>query len=87
MSHSADSDPLCMDHQLCRELAALGQSHVVAHLFENQGEPSQRQSMHANTVKVVARWYFGRDARVPFGRQILLSGPASTDQTSTAKLK
>src|SRR5258708_11910218 len=41
--------------------------------FEHQGEPSDRPTMHANTVKVVVRWFFGRDAGVPFRRPIRIS--------------
>ena len=42
-------------------------------------------SLEENSFSIAARWYFARDARVPFRRQIPLSGPASADQTHTGK--
>ncbi len=43
------------------------------------------ESLQVNSFSIAARWYFARDARVPFRRQIPLSGPASADQTHTGK--
>jgi hypothetical protein len=45
------------------------------------------QSIVINSFSVSAKWYFARDATVPPRRQFYFSGPASADQTSTAKIK
>lgn len=50
-----------------------------------QGNPSH--SLVTNTFSVTAKWYFDRDAAVPFWRQLWFQGPASLDQTKTAKMK
>ncbi|MGA7341736.1 MAG: hypothetical protein WBE72_24805 [Terracidiphilus sp.] len=55
--------------------------------FENQGISSQRTSLVATTFAVSAKWYFARDAQVPFRKQLWFVGPASSDQTGTAKIK
>ncbi|HUA97143.1 MAG TPA: hypothetical protein VMA34_02305 [Terracidiphilus sp.] len=55
--------------------------------FENQGISSQRTGLVTNTFLVAARWYFARDAVVPWRRQLWYSGPASEDQTSSARIK
>ena len=55
--------------------------------FENQGISSQRTSLVATTFSIAAKWYFARDSAVPFHKQIWFQGPASGDQTSSAKVK
>jgi hypothetical protein len=55
--------------------------------FENQGISSQRTGLVATTFSVSAKWYFARDAEVPFRKQPWFQGPASVDQTSSAKIK
>jgi hypothetical protein len=46
-----------------------------------------RESIVVNSLSVSARWYFDRDSAVPIRRQLFFRGPASLDQTKTAKLK
>jgi hypothetical protein len=46
-----------------------------------------RESIIINSLSISARWYYDRDSGVPFRRQLLFRGPASLDQTKTAKLK
>lgn len=55
-----------------------------AFLFENQ---LSQQSILVNTFSMSAKWYYDRDSAVPFGRMFLFKGPASQDQTKTAKTK
>jgi len=55
--------------------------------FENQGISSQRTSLIDTTFSIAAKWYFARDAQVPFHKQLWFAGPASMDQTSSAKIK
>jgi hypothetical protein len=55
--------------------------------FENQGISSQRTSLIATSFSISAKWYFARDAQVPLKKQIWFSGPASANQTSSAKIK
>ena len=55
--------------------------------FENQGAPLQRTSLIASTFSVSAKWYFARDAQVPLWKQSWFQGPASVDQTNSAKIK
>ncbi len=55
--------------------------------FENQGLSSQRTNVVATTFSISAKWYFARDAQVPFHKQLWFDGPASLDQTSSAKVK
>jgi hypothetical protein len=43
------------------------------------------QSLQVNSFSITARWYLARDNRVPIVRQSKLPGPASSDQTKTAK--
>jgi hypothetical protein len=43
------------------------------------------QSLQVNSFSITARWYLARDNRVPVIRQSRLPGPASSDQTKTAK--
>jgi hypothetical protein len=45
------------------------------------------QNIVINSFSIAAKWYFARDSTVPPNRQLYFSGPASADQTSTAKLK
>ena len=55
--------------------------------FENQAPHVQRDSVVDNTFTIAAKWYFARDSAVPVRKQLIFSGPASTDQTSAAKVK
>jgi hypothetical protein len=58
--------------------------------YENQGDESttpNRTSLITNGFSVSAKWYFARDAEVPFRKQPWFQGPASVDQTSSAKMK
>lgn len=55
-----------------------------AFLFENQ---VGQQSILINTFAISAKWYYDRDSGIPFGRMFLFKGPASQDQTKTAKMK
>ena len=45
------------------------------------------ERIQINTFSIQAKWYFARDASVPVVRQAAFVGPASADQTSTAKMK
>jgi len=45
------------------------------------------QRLVENTVSISAKWYFARDSAVPPVRQFAFQGPASADQTKTAKVK
>jgi hypothetical protein len=58
--------------------------------YENQGDQGatpSRTSLITNGFSVSAKWYFARDAAVPFPKQGWFAGPASVDQTSSAKMK
>ncbi len=43
--------------------------------------------LQTNTFSIAAKWYFAHDASVPPSRQLVFQGPASSDQTKTAKMK
>jgi hypothetical protein len=47
----------------------------------------QEQTLTVNSFAVNLRWYFDRDSAVPLARQLLFKGPASADETKTAKIK
>ena len=53
--------------------------------YKNQG--LDNHSLVTNSFSVTAKWYFARDASVPFWRQWWFRGPASFDQTKSAKMK
>jgi hypothetical protein len=58
--------------------------------YENQGDEGatpNRTSLITNGFSISAKWYFARDAEVPFHKQGWFSGPTSVDQTSSAKMK
>jgi len=58
--------------------------------YENQGDEGDlpnRTSLITNGFSISAKWYFARDAEVPFHKQPWFQGPASVDQTSSAKVK
>jgi hypothetical protein len=55
--------------------------------YRNQGQQGESHSLVTKTFSVVAKWYFARDAAVPFWRQLLFLGPASIDQTKSAKMQ
>jgi hypothetical protein len=56
--------------------------------YRNQAAPmNPSHSLITNGFSVTAKWYFWRDAAVPFWRQMWFSGPASLDQTKSAKMK
>ena len=53
----------------------------------DQGPDPNHTSLIANGYSIAAKWYFARAAAVPFHKQGWFAGPASVDQTSTAKMK
>lgn len=53
--------------------------------YMNQGPGSH--SLVTQTFSVTAKWYFARDAAIPFWRQFWFRGPASLDQTKSAKMQ
>jgi hypothetical protein len=56
--------------------------------YRNQGTAGESHSLVTQTFAVTAKWYFVRDAAVPFWRQLLYyRGPASMDQTKSAKMQ
>jgi hypothetical protein len=55
-----------------------------AFLFQNQ---VSQQSILVNTFSISAKWFYDRDSGVPFPRMFFFKGPASLDQTKTAKIK
>ncbi len=56
--------------------------------YRNQGAPANpSHSLVTNSFSVTAKWYFARDAAVPFWQQMWFRGPASLDQTKSAKMK
>jgi hypothetical protein len=56
--------------------------------YSNQGAPANpSHSLVTDTFSVTAKWYFARDAAVPFWQQMWFRGPASSDQTKGAKMK
>ena len=58
---------------------------LTTFFYRNQGTPSESHSLLINTFSVTAKWYFGRDAAVPFWHQLRFRGPASLDQTKSAR--
>jgi hypothetical protein len=55
-----------------------------AFLYESQ---VTQQNILVNTFSITAKWYYVRDSNVPLRRMLLFKGPASQDQTKTAKMK
>jgi len=55
--------------------------------YRNQGTAAESHSLVTNTFSVTAKWYFARDAAVPFWRQLWFRGPASFDQTKSTKIQ
>ena len=58
--------------------------------YENQGDQGaspNRTSLITKGISISAKWYFAREAAVPFPKQPWFAGPASVDQTSSAKTK
>jgi hypothetical protein len=56
--------------------------------YRNQGATANpSHSLVTNGFSVTAKWYFWRDAAVPFWQQVWFRGPASLDQTKSAKMK
>jgi hypothetical protein len=53
-------------------------------LFENQ---VTFKAIVYNTFTISAKWYMARDSAVPKLRQLVFRGPATADQTKTAKMK
>jgi hypothetical protein len=56
-------------------------------LFENQAPHKLRNNVVDNGFTIAAKWYLARDSAVPMGKQLIFAGPASADQTSSAKVK
>jgi hypothetical protein len=70
----------------CKAIGNLVFSPTITQFFySNQGPASHR--LMTNTFAVTAKWYFARDAAVPFWRQFWFRGPASLDQTKSAKMQ
>jgi hypothetical protein len=55
--------------------------------FENQGIPPERTPINTTSFSIAMKWYYARDADVPMRRLLWFSGPKSSDQTSSAKMK
>lgn len=56
--------------------------------YRNQGNSQESNFLHTDTFSITMKWYFARDAAVrPFWRQLWFRGPASSDQTKSAKMK
>lgn len=54
--------------------------------FENQG--AIRTSVNTASLSMSLKWYYyARDTEAPFKRLLWFSGPKSTDQTSSSKIK
>jgi hypothetical protein len=53
-----------------------------AFLYQNQ---VSQASILVNTFAITAKWYYDRDSGVPLGRMLRFKGPASQDQTKTAR--
>jgi len=51
------------------------------------GDQVVAQHLVVNSFVINVRWYFDRDSGVPLGRQLFFSGPASADETKTARIK
>ncbi|CAN5676990.1 hypothetical protein BH10ACI4_BH10ACI4_11690 [soil metagenome] len=51
-------------------------------LYQNQRD---FHSLVVNSFSISARWYFARDSAVPVSKQIVFSGPASTNQSAKTK--
>jgi hypothetical protein len=61
---------------------------VTQFFYENQRTTEiANHSLRTDTFMVTAKWYFDRDAAVPFPHQAWFAGPASKDQTKTAKIQ
>jgi len=60
---------------------------ISTFFYRIQGPVGISHDLVTNTFSITARWYFTRDAAVPVSRQVLFVGPASKDQTKTAKMK
>jgi hypothetical protein len=61
---------------------------LTTFFYRNQGTlDNPSHSLVTNTFSVTAKWYFARDAAVPFWQQLWFQGPASLDQTKSAKMK
>jgi hypothetical protein len=56
--------------------------------YRNQGDSQESHFLITNTFSITMKWYFARDAAIrPFWRQLWFRGPASSDQTKSAKMK
>lgn len=56
----------------------------TAFFYENQ---VAGQAIIVNTFSITGKWFYDRDSRVPLLRQLFFKGPASQDQTKSAKMK
>jgi hypothetical protein len=45
------------------------------------------QNLVVNSFIITARWYYDRDSGVPIKRQLFFKGPASADETKSARIK
>jgi hypothetical protein len=60
---------------------------LTTFFYKNQETPVGNHSLVMNTYSITAKWYFARDAAVPFPRQWWYRGPASADQTKSTKMQ
>lgn len=56
----------------------------TAFFYENQ---VAGQTIIVNTFSITAKWFYDHDSRVPLLKQLVFKGPASLDQTKSAKMK
>lgn len=56
----------------------------TAFFYENQ---VAGQTIIVNTFSITGKWFYDRDSRVPLLKQLVFKGPASLDQTKSAKMK
>jgi len=75
---------LALNFKIIPSLANLTLSPTYSNFyyFENQGISSQRNGLVATSFSISAKWYFTRDAAVPFSQQAWFTGPASVGRTS-----
>jgi hypothetical protein len=60
---------------------------LTTFFYKDQRTAAESNSLVINTFSVTLKWYFDRDVTVPFFCQARFKGPASLDQTKSAKVK
>lgn len=82
------ADPLCIPVTPSINLPVLRNFSLsptyTAFFYENQ---VAGQTIIVNTFSITAKWFYDRDSRVPLLKQLVFKGPASLDQTKSAKMK